>query len=505
MIKMFLDLISGAKENTDLRSLSKSLLPDIERTLKSVDNLIQDVIEVGRQTSLQATDVVLEKVIEITLKDVFRFIPGCNVSFEYSLNHSKKVFGDEANLSRVFTNIIQNATEAMENRGCIWFRTRDIEIKGVLYVEVCIGNSGPVLSKDIQPRLFDSFVTNGKKEGTGLGLAIAKKVVLEHGGNIWVGKSDRTEFYITLPVKSPQHKIYQENLPSNSQDLSQRISDIDQIANEMRNQIVPSLKVHIVDDEPLYIYALMSLIDECKDDGLDLEVSSSNSVESAFKIENSCEIDLWITDLDLGSQMPNGIALVRQLREMGSRAQICVHSNQKLLEDHQLALRAGADTFIPKPMRKVDLKKLFRKILSDVSKASREAVKNARLVVVDDDPFIREIWTRQAASGFSIRTFATPEEFWKECNDDASFTLSIEYIITDFFFASKGTGITGDEFAKVIKRRLNLPVFVASDHLSLEHGENIFTGSFPKDPSKAMAGLREYLNAKGRVNDQGIG
>jgi signal transduction histidine kinase len=63
-----------------------------------------------------------------------------------------------------------------------------------------VRDTGPGIPKEIEGRLFQSFVTAGKVGGTGLGLAIVKKIVEEHGGSVTVGSdTDGTEFVMRLP------------------------------------------------------------------------------------------------------------------------------------------------------------------------------------------------------------------------------------------------------------------------------------------------------------------
>jgi signal transduction histidine kinase len=70
--------------------------------------------------------------------------------------------------------------------------------KGDLVIEV--SDTGPGIPKHIEGRLFESFVTAGKKGGTGLGLAIVKKIVTEHGGTVGVQTSPSgTTFSLVLP------------------------------------------------------------------------------------------------------------------------------------------------------------------------------------------------------------------------------------------------------------------------------------------------------------------
>jgi signal transduction histidine kinase len=69
-------------------------------------------------------------------------------------------------------------------------------------VVVTFTDTGPGIPKEIEHRLFQSFVTSGKKGGTGLGLAIVKKIAEEHGGTITAKSTARgATFTLRLPQK----------------------------------------------------------------------------------------------------------------------------------------------------------------------------------------------------------------------------------------------------------------------------------------------------------------
>jgi signal transduction histidine kinase/putative methionine-R-sulfoxide reductase with GAF domain len=92
---------------------------------------------------------------------------------------------DERKILRAVHNLARNAAEAMGNRGgkFVIKVTRD---KASGDLSMTFSDTGPGIPKEIEHRLFQSFVTSGKKGGTGLGLAIVKKIAEEHGGSIAV-------------------------------------------------------------------------------------------------------------------------------------------------------------------------------------------------------------------------------------------------------------------------------------------------------------------------------
>jgi signal transduction histidine kinase/putative methionine-R-sulfoxide reductase with GAF domain len=104
---------------------------------------------------------------------------------------------DEAKITRVLHNLARNAYEAMADKGgTITLRVR--RETGDLVISVA--DNGRGIPEEIHGRLFQSFVTAGKRGGTGLGLAIVKKIVDEHHGSIAVESSERgARFTIRLP------------------------------------------------------------------------------------------------------------------------------------------------------------------------------------------------------------------------------------------------------------------------------------------------------------------
>ena len=85
-------------------------------------------------------------------------------------------------LSRVFYNLVHNATDAMHGGGTIFLRFHPGEKEIVTEIE----DTGPGIAPEIADKLFQPFATHGKTHGTGLGLSICKKIVEDCGGRIWV-------------------------------------------------------------------------------------------------------------------------------------------------------------------------------------------------------------------------------------------------------------------------------------------------------------------------------
>jgi signal transduction histidine kinase len=82
---------------------------------------------------------------------------------------------------------------------------------------ITVSDTGPGIPKEIEDRLFQSFVTAGKRGGTGLGLAIVKKIVDEHGGRIEVRSSSAgATFELTFPQSREKDGVSASGAPRES-------------------------------------------------------------------------------------------------------------------------------------------------------------------------------------------------------------------------------------------------------------------------------------------------
>jgi signal transduction histidine kinase len=119
---------------------------------------------------------------------------------DYTLPELQCYSGD---LNQVWTNIIENAIQAMGGKGTLTIRTAR-ENEQMVRVEIC--DDGPGIPEDIIDRIFTPFFTTKPfGEGTGLGLDLAWRIVVEkHGGNLSVqSQPGDTRFIVCLPLVAP--------------------------------------------------------------------------------------------------------------------------------------------------------------------------------------------------------------------------------------------------------------------------------------------------------------
>jgi signal transduction histidine kinase len=92
--------------------------------------------------------------------------------------------------------LFENAIEAMRSGGTISIRTQ-AQGDNIL---VEVQDTGPGINPALRGRLFQPFVTAGKKNGLGLGLALSRQTLLDHGGDLWADSNGPgARFCLRLP------------------------------------------------------------------------------------------------------------------------------------------------------------------------------------------------------------------------------------------------------------------------------------------------------------------
>ena len=175
-----------------------SLLHEIESSTSRISDLVGAIKEYTHmdQSPVQNIDVV--KSLETTLTILnHKLKQGVAVQRDYQpVPLLVNSFGSE--LNQVWTNIIDNAIDAMHGTGELRIRTyRD---DGCAVVE--IRDNGPGIPEEVQPHIFEPFfTTKGVGEGTGLGLDTVQRIVKKHRGSIQLNsKPGDTRFQIWLPL-----------------------------------------------------------------------------------------------------------------------------------------------------------------------------------------------------------------------------------------------------------------------------------------------------------------
>src|SRR6185437_8637243 len=174
------------------------LLNEIESSTSRISDLVCAIKEYTYMDQAPVQNVDVVKTLETTLTIMnHKLKRGVTVERDYQpLPQLVDSFGSE--LNQVWTNIIDNAIDAMNGDGKLRVRTyRDDNC-----VVVEIGDSGPGIPAEVQPHIFEPFfTTKGVGQGTGLGLDTVQRIVRKHRGTIQVTSAPGdTRFQVWLPL-----------------------------------------------------------------------------------------------------------------------------------------------------------------------------------------------------------------------------------------------------------------------------------------------------------------
>jgi signal transduction histidine kinase len=137
----------------------------------------------------------------LTLFD-YKLKQGITLERQYD-STTPQVLAYGSELNQVWTNLIDNAIDAVDQAGVLEIRTSHCEN----HVQVEITDSGAGIPPDIQPRIFEPFfTTKSVGQGSGLGLDVARRIIENrHQGSLsCISKPGRTTFTVCLPVRPPQ-------------------------------------------------------------------------------------------------------------------------------------------------------------------------------------------------------------------------------------------------------------------------------------------------------------
>jgi PAS domain S-box-containing protein len=323
-------------------------LESIDRGARSQAKLIEDLLDVSRivsgKLSLNLQPVDLAAVIDAAIESQRPAAQSKGLKIERGATPAEfTVLGDAGRLQQVFLNILSNAVKFTPSGGHI---SVTLAAKG-RETEVTVTDTGEGISPEFLPYVFDRFrqadgTSTRSHMGLGLGLAIVRHVVDLHGGAVRVasaGVAKGATFTVTIPqavgVEGTVRKPVPERMPGTYGSAGGL-----------------GIRVLVVEDDPETRDIVAAVLDRS---GFSYRVASRAG-------EALSMLDDWLPDAivsDIGMPGIDGYEFMRQLRarppHLGGLIPALALTAYARAADRELALRAGYQAHVAKPVDPVDL------------------------------------------------------------------------------------------------------------------------------------------------------
>ena len=202
----FTELLMEESEGS-LNPKQKRFLGHILQDSRHLLELINEVLDISKieagKLALQPENFNFGACVEEALGAIRNQAAAKNIRLENKNSFGGLLRADRLRIKEILYNLLSNAIKFTPDGGTVWLEAAaqpDL-------LKVTVGDTGIGISPEEHAAIFEKFyqvgdTTSGVREGTGLGLAITKKLVVLHGGTIWLEsqKGQGSRFSFTLPL-----------------------------------------------------------------------------------------------------------------------------------------------------------------------------------------------------------------------------------------------------------------------------------------------------------------
>ena len=326
----------------------------IDRNAKAQTQLIESVLDVSRIVSgklqFDSRPVEMEKVIGAAIDSMRPAADAKHIKFRVHVSSNiPPVSGDFNRLQQVVWNLLSNAVKFSPAGKEI-----DVQLNTVAaQVQIVVKDNGQGISAEFLPHVFERFrqadaSTTKRFGGLGLGLAIVRHLVELHGGLVKVesdGEGKGATFTVTLPALSGSVVPS----PAKSEDPQE---------NRAAKPLIRGLKILLVEDEIDTRDLLVQLLTSCE-----AEVMAAGSASEALALLTEWQADILVSDISMPEV--DGYFFIRQVRAGNRCATIpaIALTAHARAEDRRIALEAGFQEHLSKPVTFPDLARAIAKLV----------------------------------------------------------------------------------------------------------------------------------------------
>ncbi|MEO1183650.1 MAG: PAS domain S-box protein [Cyanobacteria bacterium J06636_27] len=200
------------RRNIDNLETRNQAIEIIERSARTQDILIQDLLDISRivqgNIELKISPVNLQSIVKEEIDSIYPVAIAKNIQLESELDSTiKTTMGDANRLQQILGNLLSNAIKFTPESGNIKVCLQQVQN----IAQIIVSDTGKGISSELLPYIFERFRQGNdietKQKGLGLGLAIAYHLVRLHNGTIKAesaGEGKGTTFVVSLPLYSEQ-------------------------------------------------------------------------------------------------------------------------------------------------------------------------------------------------------------------------------------------------------------------------------------------------------------
>jgi len=312
-------------------------------------NTINNIVDISKIESGLIKVDVKESNINEQIEFIYKFFKpeveskGVKFFFKCGLQSKESIIKtDNEKIYSVLINLIKNAIK-FTNEGSIEFGYKKKE----KYLEFFVKDTGIGIPQNQHKIIFERFRQGSEShdrgyEGSGLGLSIAKSYVEMLGGEIWVESKEGkgSIFYFTIPYNG----------------ISEEKIEIVNIVSEEHKEVeIKNLKILIVEDDEISYSLLTKTLQKISYEVL----HAITGVQAVEACRNNPDLDLVLMDIRMPKM--DGNEATRQIRQFNKDVIIIAQTAYAFSGDKEMAIEAGCDDYISKPINKTLLYELIKK------------------------------------------------------------------------------------------------------------------------------------------------
>jgi PAS domain S-box-containing protein len=332
----------------DIKKIAGSMRDSATNLFSLLENLLEWSRLQRGITSFKPESFLLMPMIDDIMHTVMDSANKKEIEISYEIQADLEVFADEYMLASTIRNLASNAVKFTLKGGKVTIAAKSVPGHSV---EISIRDTGIGMNHEMVHDLFRLDVQTNRRgtenePSSGLGLLLCKDFVEKHGGKLWVESEEGkgSVFYFTIP--------------SNAEGLMKTVIS-NSVSEEDKEVQIKRMKILIAEDDEISDSLISAMVDKYSYEVLHV----NTGVDAIHACLNNPDIDLVLMDINLTGM--DGFEATRQIRQFNNDVVIIAQTAFSLKFDRVMAIEAGCNDYINKPISNSELQGLIRKYFTE--------------------------------------------------------------------------------------------------------------------------------------------